>query len=357
MPPGEARASSAGPAGPAGPAGAAGGRADVTGPAAATTGGAGAVGPARATGMTGGTAGPGAGARAAARTFASQSAAGHQRLTSKRLRTWGRRWEDSYSRQDVLGVIRQHRQALALDWIEGLGLPAGSQALEVGPGSGFITTALAQREFIVAAADATPRMLDTMRQRADAAGVAHRVRPLAADAHHLPFDDGAFRLVVALGVVPWLRSAPLAVAEMTRVLEPGGYLVLNADNSDRLALRLDPRHNPRWAPARLYAKSLLHSKGMLRPRQEEPRITAHRLADFDRILRAAGLELLRRSTFGFGPFTMFGVPMTSARLGIRLNARLQRLADQGMPGVRSAGAQYLVLARAPLAGRFVPAGR
>jgi ubiquinone/menaquinone biosynthesis C-methylase UbiE len=292
-------------------------------------------------------------------TFASQAAgvAGHQRLAGKRRHSWARRSEDSDPSQDLFSVIQQHRQALALDWIGGLGLPAGTQALEVGPGSGFMTTALAQREFIVATAEATPRMLDTVRRRVETAGVGPRVRPLAADAHHLPFADGAFRLVVALGVVPWLRSAPLAVAEMTRVLEPGGYLVLNADNSDRLALRLDPRHNPRWAPARLYARSLLHSKGTLRPRREEPRITAHRLADFDRILRTAGLELLRHSTFGFGPFTMFGVPMTSARLSIRLNARLQRLADQGMPGVRSAGAQYLVLARAPLAGRFVPVGR
>ncbi len=254
-------------------------------------------------------------------------------------------------------MIHQHRQALALDWIDGLGLPAGSQALEIGPGAGFMTTALAQREFVAAAADAAPRMLESARHRVSAAGMASRVRLLAADAHQLPFADGAFTLVVALGVVPWLRSAPRAVTEMTRVLQPGGYLVLNADNSDRLALRLDPRHNPRWAPARLYAKSLLHSSGMLRRREEEARVTAHRLADFDRILRVAGLELLRRSTFGFGPFTMFGVPMTSGRLSIKLNARLQRMADQGVPGVRSAGAQYLVLARAPVAGRYAKAGR
>jgi hypothetical protein len=54
---------------------------------------------------------------------------------------------------------------------------------------------------------------------------------------------------------------------------------------------------------------------------------------------------------------MFGMPMTSGRLSIRLNARLQRMADQGVPGVRSAGAQYLVLARAPVAGRYAKAGR
>lgn len=235
-----------------------------------------------------------------------------------------------------------------LDWVDGLGLPAGSRALEIGPGAGVMTVALAQRGFAVHAADTTPRLLDVARDRVVAAGVAPRVRLLLADAHRLPFADHGFGLVAALGVLPWLPSASLAVAEIARVLRPGGYLVLNADNSGRLALLLDPRHNPALAPARLAARSVLHSAGI--PGPAEPATPAlHRLAEFDEILKAAGLELLKRSTFGFGPFTMFGMPVTSARAGIRLNARLQRLADQGMPGLRSAGAQYLVLARAPQA--------
>jgi len=251
-------------------------------------------------------------------------------------------------------VIQQHRQARALDWIDGLELPARSQVLEVGPGTGFMTAALAQREFVVHTADTSRRMFDIARKRA--ADLTSRERLVLADAHHLPFADREFALVVALGVIPWLRSAPLAVAEMARVLRPGGYLILNADNSRRLALLLDPRHAPALAPARLAAKSLLHSAGMLRPTAEQAAVSAHRMAEFDRILNAAGLELQRRSTFGFGPFTMFGLPVASGRFAIRLNARLQRLADQGVPGVRSAGAQYLVLARAPVpADTFLPA--
>jgi len=235
-------------------------------------------------------------------------------------------------------VIQQHRQARALDWIDGLELPARSQVLEVGPGTGFMTAALAQREFVVHTADTSRRMFDIARKRA--ADLTSRERLVLADAHHLPFADREFALVVALGVIPWLRSAPLAVAEMARVLRPGGYLILNADNSRRLALLLDPRHAPALAPARLAAKSLLHSAGMLRPTAEQAAVSAHRMAEFDRILNAAGLEL----------------PVASGRFAIRLNARLQRLADQGVPGVRSAGAQYLVLARAPVpADTFLPA--
>jgi ubiquinone/menaquinone biosynthesis C-methylase UbiE len=278
-------------------------------------------------------------------------AADHQPLVGERFHDSARRWEEVYEHEDLFSVIHQHRQARALDWIDGLGLPAGSPVLELGPGAGFMTVALAQRGFVVHAADTTPRMIEVARMRAAAAGVTSRVRLLLADADQPPFADRRFTLVVALGVVPWLRSPPLAIAEMARVLLPGGYLVLNADNSGRLALLLDPRHNPALAPARLAAKSLLHSAGMLQATEQEARVTAHRLAEFDKILRAVGLELVKRSTFGFGPFTMFGLPVTSQRLSIRLNARLQRLADQGVPGVRSAGGQYLVLARAPLASQ------
>jgi ubiquinone/menaquinone biosynthesis C-methylase UbiE len=286
--------------------------------------------------------------RRAPRAGAAEKTADHQRLRGERMRERARRWEDVRQRDDPFSIIDQDRQARALEWIDGLRLPPGSQVLEVGTGAGFMTVALAQREFMVQAADTTPRLLDVARDRVAAAGVASRVRLMLADEHRLPFADRGFSLVVALGVVPWLRSAPLAVAEMARVLRPGGYLVLNADNPGRLGLLLDPRHNPALAPARLAARSLLHSTGMPRP-SEQATVVARRLAEFDAIVKYAGLELLKRSTFGFGPFTMFGLPMAAGRAGLRLNVRLQRLADQGLPGLRSAGAQYLVLARAPVA--------
>jgi ubiquinone/menaquinone biosynthesis C-methylase UbiE len=271
----------------------------------------------------------------------------HQRLVNKRFHDRAQHWEQVYQREDLFSVIHQHRQARALNLIDELGLPTGSRVLEVGPGAGFMTVELARRGFIVEAADSTPRMVEIARRRVAESGVGRRVRLLVADAHHLCFADGRFALVVALGVVPWLRSAPAAVAEMARVLRPGGHVVLNADNSHRLTLLLDPRHNPVLASARQAAKTLLHSAGVLPPGDEQARVTAHHLAGFNQILNGAGLERLRGTTFGFGPFTLFGWPVTSERLSVRLNARLQRLADGGVPGIRSGGGQYLVLARAP----------
>jgi ubiquinone/menaquinone biosynthesis C-methylase UbiE len=274
--------------------------------------------------------------------------ADHQQLVNERFHDRARRWAEVYQREDLFSVIHQHRQERALSWIDALRLPTGSPVLEIGPGTGFMTVELARRGFTVQAADSTPRMIEIAGRRVAEAGVDRRVRLLVADAHHLAFADGAFTLVVALGVVPWLRSAPLAVTEMARVLRPGGHLVLNADNSRRLTLLLDPRHNPVLASARLATKTVLRSARVMRPAARQARVTAHHLADFDAMLSCAGLEIRRGSTFGFGPFTLFGWPVTSERVGVRLNARLQWLADNGVPGIRSGGGQYLVLARAPM---------
>ena len=48
--------------------------------------------------------------------------------------------------------------------------------------------------------------------------LAGRVRFQAADAAHLPFEDGAFDLVVLANMIPFFD-------ELERVLAPGGHLV------------------------------------------------------------------------------------------------------------------------------------
>jgi SAM-dependent methyltransferase len=167
---------------------------------------------------------------------------------------------------------------------------------------------------------------------------------MLADGLQLPFAARTFSLVVALGVVPWLQSAQGAVDEVARVLRPGGYVVLNASNRHRLSLLLDPWHWPAFDPLRTGAKRALAAGGVRQP-APRPAVTAHGLGEFDEILLRAGLQPRRTCTFGFGPFSLLRFPVMPDRLGVRVNARFQQLADRGLPGVRRAGNHYLVLAR------------
>ena len=221
--------------------------------------------------------------------------------------------------------------------------------LEVGAGAGLTSVALAGRGYQVTAVDASAAMTETIRRRAAEAAVTSRLQLSIGDAHLLPFGCRAFSLVVALGVIPWLHSPERAAREMARVLAPGGYLVVSADNRARLTNLLDPRRSPVTGPLRRAAKSALAATGSWRPAGNGALATFHRRGEFDQILVGAGLEPVAAVTFGFGPFTLLGRRLLSDLVGVRVDASLQKLADRGVPGVRWAGAQYLVVARKPTA--------
>jgi 2-polyprenyl-3-methyl-5-hydroxy-6-metoxy-1,4-benzoquinol methylase len=253
-------------------------------------------------------------------------------------------WADIYEGKDVYAVIHQRRRATALAWIEELQLPVRSRILEVGCGAGLTAVELARRGFEVDATDTVPEMIELTRRHGEQANVGARLRPGLNDVHALDFEGEAFDSVVALGVIPWLHSPQTAIHEIARVLKPGGHLIVNADNAARLTDLVDPRYNPALRPLREALKRLLRRMGVRRSGHGAPS-RRHSLRDFERLLSSARLQTVEGSTLGFGPFTFFGYRPLSARLELRLHHWLQLRAEQGMPGIRSVGAQYLVLAR------------
>jgi SAM-dependent methyltransferase len=98
-------------------------------------------------------------------------------------------------------------------------LPApGRATLEVGCGEGRVARDLGARGHRVTGVDASPTLLDAA--RAAQPEVDFRL----ADAAALPFQDGAFDLVVAYNSLMDVDDMPGAVREAARVLEPDGRL-------------------------------------------------------------------------------------------------------------------------------------
>jgi len=103
----------------------------------------------------------------------------------------------------------------------------GMRVLDIAGGTGDLSRALAQRagpEGEVWLTDINPSMLDVGRNRLLDAG---QVVPVAVcDAETLPFPDGYFdRVSVAFGLRN-MTHQDTALAEMTRVLKPGGKLLV-----------------------------------------------------------------------------------------------------------------------------------
>jgi ubiquinone/menaquinone biosynthesis C-methylase UbiE len=202
---------------------------------------------------------------------------------------------------------------------------------------------LASRGFAVTAVDHVADMLDATARHANEAGVSDRVSTVLADVHSLEFDDESFDVVLALGVLPWLHSPRAGMAEMIRVLQPGGFLLASADNRAALTGFVEPLENPLLHPAKEMLKSALEENGRRQRAAKRNRPVSRR--ELDRLIASLGLERLRWQTLGFGPFTAFRRRLVPDRLGAKLSDHLQAAADRGARGYKDGGEQHLFLAR------------
>lgn len=100
---------------------------------------------------------------------------------------------------------------------------AGLRVLDAGCGGGAHAAALIERGATVTGIDRSVGLLDIARRRLDG-----RAQLLMADlGEPLPFDDGAFDLIVASLVMHYLEDWSLPLSEFNRVLQKGGRLVFS----------------------------------------------------------------------------------------------------------------------------------
>jgi len=269
---------------------------------------------------------------------------GDQPLRGNYFRSVASYWERLYEDKHLTARIYQERKNATIAWIHDFGLPAGARVLDLGCGAGHTAVALARHGYQVNALDCEQAMLDMAARRAQEAGVSLTLG--IGDAHRVPFENSTFDVVMALGLVPWLHSPHKALAEMRRILKPGGFLVISSDNSHRLTYWLDPIYNLALAPCRNRLTAFLRRKRWMRLRETAPPMMQP-TREFDQWLAEAGFEKLRGATIGFGPFTLFRRHMLPDRMGSGLHRMLQRCADSGWPLLRQGGAHYLVAAKKP----------
>ena len=154
----------------------------------------------------------------------------------------------------------------------------GARLLDVGAGRGAIARAALARGCVVTAVDAAPGMV--ARLRADFP----TMTVLPMDAHHLDFPDACFDVVTAGFVIDTLSDPAAALAEVRRVLTPGGVFALSMPGS------FPPRRRWQWF-VDLYDEfypSTVHEDA-----------DGHADMDVDGLLVAAGFVGLTRKTFEY----------------------------------------------------------
>lgn len=107
--------------------------------------------------------------------------------------------------------------------IEKAQLPSGAIVADIGTGTGFVLMGLAQRAARVVGFDESAEMLAIA--RSNLAGHSHVTLELASG-HRLPAENNSFDAVFANMYLHHTPDPVQAIAEMYRILKPGGKLII-----------------------------------------------------------------------------------------------------------------------------------
>jgi SAM-dependent methyltransferase len=116
------------------------------------------------------------------------------------------------------------------------GVRSGQQVLDVASGTGVVAITAARLGAKVSALDLTPELIERARFNSQIAGVAVEWRE--GDVEKLPHGDGAFDVVLSQFGHIFAPRPVVAVAEMLRVLKPGGTIAFSTWPPDSLIGRM-----------------------------------------------------------------------------------------------------------------------
>jgi len=124
-------------------------------------------------------------------------------------------------------------------------LPKDILVVDAGCGSGRVSSRLSDLGVRVLAMDRDPAMVRFARRRIASASDARGVSFAAGDVSALPVADAACEAVVAVSLIGCVADLRGFLAEVHRVLRPGGLAILTVTNRTSLLLRANEMLN-RW---------------------------------------------------------------------------------------------------------------
>jgi ArsR family transcriptional regulator len=141
---------------------------------------------------------------------------GRRRRSQEFFDRHARQWDDLA--RTLLPVPEFRERLLSL-------VPGDVTVLEIGVGTGGLLIELASRSARVIGVDHSPAMLEEARRRLAGSGIVG-VELRLGEMNHLPFPDAAAGCVVASMVLHHAADPPAVLAEIRRVVSPGGVLLL-----------------------------------------------------------------------------------------------------------------------------------
>lgn len=145
---------------------------------------------------------------------------------------YGEKWYTADD--DPVALLRAESKAMFPWVLENIQehFPFGDASiLDIGCGAGFLSNSLALRDYSVTGVDLSPNSLQVAANHDST----HTVNYKVADAYALPFEKDHFEVVTAMDFLEHVEHPELVVAEVSRVLKPGGIFIFHTFNRNQMS--------------------------------------------------------------------------------------------------------------------------
>ena len=240
-------------------------------------------------------------------------------------------WRDAYvgQREVFASYALVHRRDLVLRLVDEFVGGESPRTADIGCGAGALMIELLERGHQVTGLDISEKMVVSVRRTVDERfpGRGHCV---VGDADALPFENGSFDCVVSVGVLSHQTDPRHVVAELGRVVEDNGLVIVTLANVLRLQHLLDPLVAVALISdaIRRIRRSSPGTKRVLRysARGDAFAVRKYLLGEFKAIFEGSGLVIRETIPCTFGPptywrKTVFGIPQS-----VRLSSIVERMA-------------------------------
>jgi ubiquinone/menaquinone biosynthesis C-methylase UbiE len=219
---------------------------------------------------------------------------------------------------ELWGEFHQHRHEMRYDLVAAdvrRHTPAGGTILDIGCGSGLVADRVLDLDATYVGLDLPAHHITYVAKRFRDIKSRLHTAFVRGDGERLPLRDASVDVVVLSEVIEHLLQPERAVWEISRVLRPGGVLVMTTNNASEMPLRSPLSHLFAWAEKAIGADVpwLISRRPWVWPVPVDPALlppgsapvylphTHHIQAQTRAMFRAAGLDTFEWSTFEFPP--------------------------------------------------------
>jgi len=127
----------------------------------------------------------------------------------------------------------------AFDYIiRAIDIPSNALILDVGCGSCDKSIRLAKRGFLVKGIDLSEPVLDIGKKNILSSGFSSKITLQCENIRELSFENQEFDYILCWGVLMHIPDLEKAISELSRVLRPGGFLIISENNSKAIEIPL-----------------------------------------------------------------------------------------------------------------------